>query len=103
MTRKGFKPYVINILRGPYVQNETFVDKTFVISDGVLIGSDVTDQKPQGPVVIESNSFNIFSPNGVTIKNNFEVKPGATLTIDPSRQFTGFDHPLEYFEPEVEE
>ena len=103
LTRKGFKPYVINILRGPYVQNETFADKTFVISDGVLIGSDVTDQKPQGPVVIESNSFNIFSPNGVTIKNNFEVKPGATLTIDPSRQFTGFDHPLEYFEPEVEE
>ena len=103
LTRKGFKPYVINILRGPYVQNETFADKTFVISDGVLIGSDVTDQKPQGPVVIESNSFNIFSPNGVTIKNNFEVKPDATLTIDPSRQFTGFDHPLEYFEPEVEE
>ena len=49
------------------------------------------------------NSFNIFSPNGVTIKNNFEVKPGATLTIDPSRQFTGFDHPLEYSEPEAEE
>ena len=103
LTREGYKPYVINILRGPYVQNETFADKTYVLSDGILIGSDVTTQKPQGPVIVEHNSFNIFSPNGVTIKNNFEVKPGATLTIDPSRQFTGFDHPLEYSEPEVEE
>ena len=45
-------------------------------------GHDVTTEKPEGPVVIESGAdVRMHGTNGVYIKNSFEVKKGATLEI----------------------
>lgn len=40
-----------------------------------------------GPVVVEKNQMTIKAPNGVTIKNNFTLKKGASLVIDPTIQY----------------
>lgn len=39
-----------------------------------------------GPVVVEKNQMTIKAPNGVTLKNNFTLKKGASLVIDPTIQ-----------------
>ncbi len=46
----------------------------------------VTTAKPQGHVFVEKEQMTIKAPQGVTIKNNFTLKKGATLVIDPTIQ-----------------
>ena len=47
------------------------------------IGNDVTTSKPNGDVVLQPGA-NIFisKGNGITIKNGFECKIGASFTVE---------------------
>ena len=49
--------------------------------NNVFIGRDVTNQKPEGEVVVIKNSTKVNSPGGTTITLEFEVKPGAEFEI----------------------
>ena len=60
---------------------------SFVWSDQVIIGRDVTEAKPQGHVVVEKDQMTIKAPQGTTIQNSFTLKKGATLVIDPTIQY----------------
>lgn len=57
-----------------------------VWSNQAMIGRNVTTTKPQGPVIVEKDQMTIKAPNGVTLKNNFSLKKGASLVIDPTIQ-----------------
>ena len=39
--------------------------------------------KPEGAVVLEQGKALLYCPDGVNIKNCFEVKRGTTLEINP--------------------
>lgn len=83
LTRPNRKPLIFNIFRSGFIQNQNISDDTFCINDNLQIGRDVTTQWSQGPVIIEKGNINIRSRSGVTIKNGFEIKKGATLEILP--------------------
>lgn len=86
-TQPGFKPFLLNVYRRGFVQNDTIANESLVWSNQAMIGRDVTTTKPQGPVVVEKDQMTIKAPNGVTIKNNFTLKKGASLVIDPTIQY----------------
>ncbi len=81
-TQAGYKPYVLNLYRNGYVQNDTIANDAIVLSNQVQIGSNVTTAQPIGPVSVEQGRLVIRAPQGTTIKNNFTLKKGASLTID---------------------
>lgn len=81
-TQAGYKPYVLNLYRNGYVQNDTIANDAIVLSNQVQIGRDVTTAQPIGPVSVEQGQLVIRAPQGATIKNNFTLKKGASLTID---------------------
>lgn len=85
-TKAGYKPYVLNVYMSGIIQNDTIANDAVVISDYVQIGRDVTYVRPYGDVLLERGEMTIMSPQGAYIKNNFHVKKGAKLTIDPSIQ-----------------
>lgn len=86
-TQPGFKPYLLNVYRRGFVQNDTIANESLVWSNQAVIGRDVTTTKPQGPVFVEKDQMTIKAPNGATIKNNFTLKKGASLVIDPTIQY----------------
>ena len=45
-----------------------------------ISSSVITDRQP-GPVVVDKSESVIYSRYGVTIANDFEVKPGSSLII----------------------
>lgn len=85
ITKPGYIPYIyiFSVDQGICLQNESFMaKKTDVVSTNVSIGSDVNTSAPQGPVTIgERANVKINASQGVLIKNNFEVKAGATFEI----------------------
>ena len=84
VTRPGYRPFVINCYNSGYIQNDTIADYSVCYSDNLQIGRNVTNAKPYGTVSIENDAvLKIYSNNGVTIQNSFEVKQGATLEIRP--------------------
>ena len=85
-TRSGYKPYVLNIYQTGIIQNDTIANDAVVLSNYVQIGKNVTTTRPYGDVLLERGDMYIMSPQGAYIKNNFTMKKGATLTIDPSMQ-----------------
>jgi len=88
ITKQDYAPYYkeINHIQDSsgtyYIQNEIFSEKNVLtgLSD-VMIGSDVTSQKEEGPVVTETNSTTIESTGTITIMKDFEVKQGAEFKI----------------------
>lgn len=87
ITRPGYIPwrYIGHV---KYIQNET-INRRILYSgkDTSLIGSDVTDKKEYGPVIIENGGKLEFKNGGnVLIKGEFEVKQGGELIIEPSNQ-----------------
>lgn len=63
------------------LQNESLSKGMNVLSYTTEIGSNVALNRDAGPVVVEDGSSVINSLNGVTIYNDFEVRPGASLEI----------------------
>lgn len=80
ITKPGYIPYLADFSDIEYIQNETFDGQRVIWANEVQIGSNVTTNKPTGPVSIESGSTVIHSRN-VTIKNDFEVKTGALFEV----------------------
>lgn len=64
-----------------YIQNETMQENNHVRGDYIMVGSNVTTKKEEGPVVIENGAIILESANGVTITRDFEVKEGAEFEI----------------------
>lgn len=83
-TSPGYKPYILNLYNSGTIQNDTIANDAVVWSNQAMIGRDVTTNKPRGPVVVEKGDVFIKAPQGTTIKNNFSLKKGATLIIDPN-------------------
>ena len=82
ITQWGYKPLLATIHKNRVVlQNETVNNDKTIVANEVYIGSNVTAEKPQGPVIIESGKVNIRGLNNVTITKDFEVKQGAELII----------------------
>ena len=74
-------PYRSIIGSSVYLQNESLYDNLNVVADFTYIGSDVVSGRSTGCVVVENGHSVIDSRYGVTIENDFEVLPGASLEI----------------------
>lgn len=83
-TRSGYKPYILNVYNSGIVQNDSIANDAVVWSNNVYVGSDVTTQRTYGPVIVENGDMVIKARGGAIIKNDFTLKKGATLTIDPN-------------------
>lgn len=81
ITKVGYKPYIAIISNQHIIQNTDIKHDLNIIADDVIIGSDITDEKEYGPVTISNGLTKIKGHDGVTIKNDFEVKAGAEFEI----------------------
>ena len=80
ITKPGYIPYIADFSDIVYIQNESFERQKTIWANDVCIGSDVTTSKPNGPVAVENGATTIHGKN-VIIKNDFEVKTGASFEI----------------------
>lgn len=83
ITKPGYIPFFVVCGDGGavFVQNEVISGNYSVAGSNVLAGSDVTSQIPHGPVVIKNGNVNIHATNRVILKNDFQVRVGASLNI----------------------
>ena len=81
ITKTGYVPYVAKCGNTVYMQNESINGDYEVFSNQTIAGSNVTTNKPSGPVEINKGNTIIKSTNGVTINDSFEVKNGASIEI----------------------
>ena len=82
VTHPEYFPYLGIYGDTVYLQGEKLLGDYHVKSKtNTYIGSNVTNRRNQGPVIIEEGKTTIISPDGVTIYNDFEVKKGAELEI----------------------
>ena len=81
ITCPNYIPYQRTINNVTYIQNETISENRHVISQETYIGRDVTDNKPNGSVVIDSGNVDICRGNATLIKNDFEVKISSSFEI----------------------
>ncbi len=66
-----------------YVQNETITGTKTYIGKTIKIGTNVTNNKTQGPVVIKSGATVNFYGNDVQIYPETTIEPGAEVNIIP--------------------
>ena len=85
ITKVGYIPYLTSFCKIKYVQNETYEKDIIIRAGKTLIGSNVTTQKEEGPVIIQNGKSTINSSQEVIIKNDFEVKLGAIFEINVNK------------------
>ena len=83
ITKPGYIPFIGRVGNSVYIQNEAISGDLDIIAGTAYIGKDVTNERPEGSVEIDSGKTSIKFINDVIIKNDFEVKNGATLEIIP--------------------
>lgn len=71
---------VINTPSTVYIQNETITGIRNYSAGSIIVGSDVTDSKPNGEVILGQGNITL-SAEYVEIKNSTAVPLGTTLTI----------------------
>ena len=81
--KPGYIPFIGRVGNSVYIQNEAISGDLDIIAGTAYIGKDVTNERPEGSVEIDSGKTSIKYINDVIIKNDFEVKNGATLEIIP--------------------
>lgn len=81
ITKDGYLPYVIPFNVNTYIQNENITENRTITSYNTYIGSNVTYDKPIGPVFINNGKTSIWNKNEVTITRDFEVRQGAEFEI----------------------
>lgn len=82
LTYEGYIPYVCIIENGKlYIQNDELGNDYDWSANEIVIGSDVTTNKDTGNVVVSGQNVKIRGASGIEIRNNFEVRQGATLLI----------------------
>lgn len=67
-----------------YLQNETIVGARTINASKIMIGSSVTNQKEQGPVVFDGGNI-MLEADSVNIINNTSVRLGTDLWIKQTR------------------
>lgn len=84
VSKHNYVPYILYITdQDIYIQNETISQNQNKYGQNIYIGSDVTTGKTSGKVTIQPDAeVQLKSLDSVYIKNDFEVKKGATLKID---------------------
>lgn len=81
ITKYGYIPYVVSVPNTTYIQDATIYTDSTIISGDIYIGRDVTNEKPQGNVTVESGTLTLNKTGKVFIKNGFKVKSGAQFRI----------------------
>lgn len=80
ITKPGYIPYTTTC-GDTFLQNISLSGMKSYETGNALIGSDVTNEVIQGPVVINNGSTTVKASQGATITKDFEVKLGAKFTI----------------------
>ena len=82
VTRDGYIPYVAQLHQSFFMQNDTLNpdDELHVIANHASIGNHVTDDRPQGQVVISGN-MSIQCPNGILIDRGTTIMKGAEFQV----------------------
>ncbi|MBQ6063611.1 MAG: hypothetical protein IJK87_08275 [Prevotella sp.] len=83
ITKDNYIPVVYKYVKGGnlYIQNETMHGNNHIHGGYIMVGSNVTIEKEEGPVIIEDGATTIECTNGVTITRDFEVKEDAEFEI----------------------
>ena len=84
ISKPGYMPWrAITYMK--YIQNEIIRSRVnHLYRNSVLIGSDVTDSKTYGPVVVEKGgTLRLKSCDAVTVKGDFDVKLGGEFIVEP--------------------
>lgn len=71
-------PYILK--EDIYIQNENISEPATYDGDNIMIGSNVTDTKPAGPVTI-SNGKTTITGNKIEVRGVFSVQKGAELEL----------------------
>lgn len=71
---------VTNTPSDAYIQNETITGTRIITADNVYVGTDVTDTKPYGDVVLDQGDITIKA-GYVEIEGSTTISLGTTLTI----------------------
>lgn len=74
LDKPNYVPYLWDTENDVFIQNETISDQRAFIGSNIYIGTNVTDQKPEGPVVFDNSDVHISGTmlkidKGTTIKN----------------------------------
>jgi len=63
-----------------FIQNETLTGNQYIPGNNISAGTNVTNSKPQGPVVIPNGSNVVFDADGnILLDKGFEVELGASF------------------------
>lgn len=81
ITSPGYIPFVQNIQKNTYIQNETISDNRLIVAENTYVGQNVTGTLSQGPVVVESGNLEIQSAGGVLLAPGTEIKKNASLEV----------------------
>lgn len=81
ISKIGYIPYIVKVGDTVYIQNEKLSGNNTYHTNKVYIGSDVTNTKEKGNVVIDNGKTIVQSENGVTITKNFTIKEDAIFEI----------------------
>lgn len=65
-----------------YIQNTTYTSDHTIVAKKAYIGSDVTSSLPNGAVTVQSGSVSIRATDLISIKDDFEVKTGASFEAE---------------------
>lgn len=83
VTRQDYIPWTATLSQTGnnevYIQNTTYTNDTTIVSKKAYIGSDVTSSQPNGPVTVQSGNISIRAKESISIKDDFEVKVGASF------------------------
>ena len=83
LNKHNYMPLVYNVTDGDiYVQNENYALVRKLLGNNVYIGSDVTDTRPKGNVVVKSGAeLNIEAKGKTIINNGFKAEQGTKIMI----------------------
>ena len=84
VSRHNYVPYILYVTdQDIYIQNEIISKNQVKYGQNIYIGSDVTTGKTSGKVIVQPDAeVQLKGSNSIYIKNDFEIKKGATLRID---------------------
>lgn len=83
ITKPGYIPFLKTVHNNLYIQNKQLSFNKSYEAEKVYIGKNVTAVESEGDVTINSNGNISINAHETYIKNNFEVKSGGVLTIEP--------------------
>ena len=82
ITRDGYVPFVADVLKQFYLQNETvgLSEERHVVTENAFLGSNVTDKELYGPVLI-CGKMTIHSSGGILLDKGTTISKGAEFRV----------------------